>query len=95
MFNRSAGEITPQPCFDLGNPTSLDVSYKRSFTSFGVREGSLESNSARTPLTNGVAIEVPLLAIYPEGVGLHEIMLEPGAITSGLQIHEEVGPTPE
>ena len=59
-----AGLMAPHPCRFFGTLQSMPVSMSRIFTSRLVSQGCAERSSAMTPVTTGVAMDVPLRRLY-------------------------------
>src|SRR6266702_4211500 len=76
--------VTVMPCMDGTGSAEL---MRRSFTWWCVMPGNCANTSAAAPETCGVAIEVPLSSLYPDGseqqvlptIGTEERMPTPGA----------------
>src|SRR5512145_2076372 len=76
-------------------PTFLALFTIADFIKAGLQEGWTLFINAATPVTMGVAIEVPLSTLNPEPRYV-ELMSTPGAITSGLMLNEvRFGPLEE
>src|SRR6202162_6642599 len=94
--------MRPVPIEMAGAPRFTVDAIKIPFTCAGVKVGVLVSISAATPAMWGVAMLVPLSMMkFPAGsttgpsavpTALHEVMLTPGAVMSGLGRAFGVGP---
>ena len=94
----------PHPACGLGqisNPGSfLAPAIRYAFNLSAYRYGSFPSiiphciRQLAAPVTNGVAIDVPVFAVYPP-LGAADIISTPGATISGLTIPLVVYPLPE
>ena len=81
VLNASVGLMMPPPiCLEL-HPVGLAVEYRHCKYSLRVSPGAWLMKRARTPETNGQAIEVPDMVRYPP-LSTVERMEEPGAATS-------------
>ena len=99
MSALSGIQTSPAPALHTDSSISLAPRTRADLTCEGVQSGCSWRSSAAAPPTWGVAIEVPLMAMYPVGllisapsIGMVETMFTPGAERSGLMVMSGVGP---